>query len=116
MESSPSEAKKSNVWTYYNVHKCVDKQHAAQGRCDIEINTRAKLNHVFCQVVDAKHIIQHLDEEKPEGVENESVKQLAFADRVLLNKVCAVRYLFLCPTFFLVSRPWMASRRVVLCF
>merc|ERR1712151_1256329 len=38
-------------------------------------------------VVDAKHIIQHLDEEKPEGVENEAVEQLAFADRVLLNKV-----------------------------
>merc|ERR1712203_1198147 len=37
-------------------------------------------------VVDAKHIIQHLDEEKPEGVENEAVEQLAFADRILLNK------------------------------
>ncbi|MAL20299.1 MAG: cobalamin biosynthesis protein CobW [Euryarchaeota archaeon] len=38
-------------------------------------------------VVDAKHIIQHLDEEKPEGVENESVEQLAFADRIMLNKI-----------------------------
>jgi G3E family GTPase len=38
-------------------------------------------------VVDAKHIMQHLDEVKPEGVENESVEQIAFADRVLLNKV-----------------------------
>merc|ERR1712139_168553 len=38
-------------------------------------------------VVDAKHIIQHLDEEKPEGVENEAVEQLAFADRILLNKI-----------------------------
>jgi len=37
-------------------------------------------------LVDAKHIIQHLDEEKPEGVENEAVEQLAFADRILLNK------------------------------
>merc|ERR1719401_720071 len=37
-------------------------------------------------LVDAKHIEQHLDEEKPEGVENESVEQLAFADRILLNK------------------------------
>merc|ERR1712100_169223 len=37
-------------------------------------------------LVDSKHIIQHLDEEKPEGVENEAVEQLAFADRVLLNK------------------------------
>jgi len=37
-------------------------------------------------LVDAKHIIQHLDDEKPEGVENEAVEQIAFADRVLLNK------------------------------
>jgi G3E family GTPase len=37
-------------------------------------------------VVDAKHITQHLDEQKPEGVENESVEQIAFADRILLNK------------------------------
>lgn len=37
-------------------------------------------------VVDAKHLIMHLDEEKPEGVENESVEQVAFADRILLNK------------------------------
>ncbi|GAA2787604.1 GTP-binding protein [Saccharopolyspora taberi] len=37
-------------------------------------------------VVDAKHIIQHLDDDKPEGTENEAVEQLAFADRVVLNK------------------------------
>lgn len=37
-------------------------------------------------VVDAKHIIARLDEEKPEGVENEAFEQIAFADRVLLNK------------------------------
>merc|ERR1712222_156896 len=37
-------------------------------------------------LVDAKHIIQHLDEEKPEGVENEAVEQIAFADRIMLNK------------------------------
>merc|ERR1711862_207195 len=37
-------------------------------------------------VVDAKHIIGHLDEEKPDGVENEAVEQIAFADRILLNK------------------------------
>merc|ERR1712232_270404 len=36
--------------------------------------------------VDAKNIIAHLDEEKPEGVENEAVEQIAFADRILLNK------------------------------
>merc|ERR1739844_11869 len=37
-------------------------------------------------LVDAKHVIEHLDEEKPEGVENEAVEQLAFADRIILNK------------------------------
>jgi len=37
-------------------------------------------------LVDAKHIIQHLDDEKPEGVENEAVEQIAFADRIMLNK------------------------------
>jgi len=37
-------------------------------------------------LVDAKHVIEHLDEEKPEGVENEAVEQIAFADRILLNK------------------------------
>jgi len=38
-------------------------------------------------VVDAKHIIQHLDEVKPKDVENEAVEQLAFADRIMLNKI-----------------------------
>jgi G3E family GTPase len=38
-------------------------------------------------VVDTKHIVQHIEEEKPEGVENESVEQLAFADRIMLNKI-----------------------------
>ncbi|CAK9043698.1 unnamed protein product [Durusdinium trenchii] len=37
-------------------------------------------------VVDAKHCLQHLREEKPEGVENEAVEQLAFADRIIVNK------------------------------
>jgi len=37
-------------------------------------------------VVDAKHLIQHLKEEKAEGVENEAVEQVAFADKILLNK------------------------------
>merc|ERR1712159_537681 len=37
-------------------------------------------------LVDAKHIEQHLDEEKPEGAENEAVEQVAFADRLILNK------------------------------
>ena len=38
-------------------------------------------------LVDAKHIEQHLDEVKPDGVVNEAVAQVAFADRLLLNKI-----------------------------
>lgn len=38
-------------------------------------------------VVDAKHVIQHLDEEKPDGAVNEAVQQVAFADKILLNKI-----------------------------
>jgi len=38
-------------------------------------------------VVDAKEILARLAEEKPEGVENESVEQVCFADKVLLNKI-----------------------------
>ena len=38
-------------------------------------------------VVDAKHLILRLDDEKPEDVENEAQEQLAFADIVLLNKI-----------------------------
>jgi len=52
---------------------------------DEDIKRMYKLDGIIT-VVDAKHIMQHLDEEKPEGVENESVEQVAFADRVLLNK------------------------------
>lgn len=37
-------------------------------------------------VVDAKHCMEHLREEKPDGVVNEAVEQVAFADRILLNK------------------------------
>lgn len=38
-------------------------------------------------VVDAKHILPHLNEEKTDGVENESVEQVAFADKIILNKM-----------------------------
>lgn len=38
-------------------------------------------------VVDCKHLLIHLDEERPKDVENEALEQIAFADRILLNKV-----------------------------
>lgn len=37
-------------------------------------------------VCDAMHLERHLDKEVAEGAENEAVEQLAFADKVLLNK------------------------------
>ena len=37
-------------------------------------------------LVDAKHIQLHLEEHKPDGAVNEAVQQVAFADRILLNK------------------------------
>jgi len=38
-------------------------------------------------VVDAMYILERLAEEKPEGVENEAVEQVAFADKIILNKI-----------------------------
>lgn len=38
-------------------------------------------------VVDAKCVMERLQEKKPEGVENEAVDQVALADKILLNKV-----------------------------
>jgi len=52
---------------------------------DDEIKAKYRIDGIVT-VVDAAHIEQHLDEEKPEGAENESVEQLAFADRIILNK------------------------------
>jgi len=37
-------------------------------------------------LVDAKHVEQHLDQVKPDGVVNEAIEQIAFADRIVLNK------------------------------
>ena len=53
---------------------------------DEEIRTQLRLDAIVT-VVDAKHLAIHLFEEKEEGIENEALEQLAFADRVLINKV-----------------------------
>lgn len=53
---------------------------------DDEVKAFARLDGIVT-LIDAKHIEQHLDEEKPEGAENEAVEQVAFADRMLLNKI-----------------------------
>merc|ERR1719331_3663138 len=52
---------------------------------DDDVKAFSRLDGIIT-LVDAKHIEQHLDEVKPEGAENESVEQVAFADRMLLNK------------------------------
>jgi G3E family GTPase len=52
---------------------------------DDEIGPQLRLDGIIT-VVDAAHLLPHLDEVKPEGVENEALEQIAFADRIVLNK------------------------------
>ncbi len=42
-------------------------------------------------LVDAKHVEQHLDEKKEGGSVNEALEQIAYADRIILNKTDLVR-------------------------
>lgn len=51
-----------------------------------EIFNDVKLDGVVT-LVDAKHARLHLDEVKPKGVVNEAVEQIAYADRIIVNKV-----------------------------
>lgn len=68
-----------------------DPAPVAQTFCiDDEVVKRYKLDGIIT-VVDAKHIVQHIDDEKPEGVENEAVEQLAFADKIVLNKIDLIK-------------------------
>ena len=53
---------------------------------DEEIQKKYRLDSVIT-VTDAKYIIERLDEVKPEGVENEAEEQVAFADKIILNKI-----------------------------
>merc|ERR1712107_42160 len=52
---------------------------------DDDVQRMYKLDGIIT-VCDALHLERHLDKEVAEGAENESVEQLAFADKVLLNK------------------------------
>jgi G3E family GTPase len=45
-----------------------------------------RIDSVVC-LVDAKHIDIHLDDIKPEGNINEAEHQIAFADRIIMNKL-----------------------------
>jgi G3E family GTPase len=51
-----------------------------------EIADAFRIDSILC-LADAKHIGIHLEEEKPDGAVNEAVQQVAFADRILLNKI-----------------------------
>jgi len=57
---------------------------------DNDISSKYVLDGIIT-VVDAVHIMQHLDEKKPDGAVNECVEQIAFADRVILNKCDLLR-------------------------
>lgn len=50
------------------------------------IQDNYRIDSVVC-LVDAKHINIHLDEVRPEGNINEAEHQIAFADRIILNKL-----------------------------
>lgn len=55
--------------------------------CTDELVSRyVKLDGVVT-LVDSKHAMQHLTEVKPRFVVNEAVEQVAYADRIILNKV-----------------------------
>ncbi|KAF9689591.1 hypothetical protein SADUNF_Sadunf01G0108000 [Salix dunnii] len=55
--------------------------------CSDELVSRyVKLDGVVT-MVDSKHVLQHLNEIKPRFVVNEAVEQVAYADRIILNKI-----------------------------
>jgi G3E family GTPase len=51
-----------------------------------KISSNYRIDSIVC-LADCKHLNQHLDEVKPEGSVNEAQQQVAFADKILLNKI-----------------------------
>merc|ERR1712179_377144 len=45
-----------------------------------------RIDSIVC-LADCKHLNIHLDEKKPEGSVNEALQQVAFSDKILLNKI-----------------------------
>lgn len=45
-----------------------------------------RIDSIVC-LADCKHLNLHLDEKKPEGSVNEALQQVAFSDKILLNKI-----------------------------
>ena len=56
----------------------------------IQTNNKISDNYFIDSIVclaDCKHLGLHLDEKKPDGSANEAMQQVAFADKILLNKI-----------------------------
>ena len=56
----------------------------------VQTNSKMSENYFIDSIVclaDCKHLSLHLDEKKPEGSVNEALQQVAFADKILLNKI-----------------------------
>uniref|UniRef100_A0A7S0VMP5 CobW C-terminal domain-containing protein n=1 Tax=Hemiselmis tepida TaxID=464990 RepID=A0A7S0VMP5_9CRYP len=51
-----------------------------------EVGMQFRIDSILC-LVDAKHIKAHLDDVRESDVVNEAVQQVAFADKILLNKI-----------------------------
>jgi G3E family GTPase len=51
-----------------------------------KISEHYRIDSIIC-LADCKHICLHLDEVKPDGAVNEAQQQVAFADKILLNKI-----------------------------
>jgi len=56
----------------------------------IQTNSKMSEHYYIDSIVclaDCKHLHLHLDEKKPDGSANEALQQVAFADKILLNKI-----------------------------
>lgn len=51
-----------------------------------KISDNYRIDSIVC-LADCKHLEAHLDEKKPDGSINEALHQVAFADKILLNKI-----------------------------
>ena len=51
-----------------------------------KVSEHYRIDSIIC-LADCKHINLHLDEVKPDGAINEAQQQVAFADKILLNKI-----------------------------
>ncbi|XP_037980755.1 COBW domain-containing protein 1-like isoform X2 [Motacilla alba alba] len=67
--------------------KAIENLMQRRGKFDyILLETTGLADPGIVSVVDAKHGLQHLTEEKPEGLINEASRQVALADLIIINK------------------------------